>query len=266
MKTTVSEFAIRQLIKERLTPVDPNPVVDPSAAITNPQNSNFHPGSVAEFQVGLNSHLEDLPVQKLRSSYEEIVGILKKSKSKKDNSKMKNKKKSVVESLIRKHIRKIISEARGEAPDHRSKANIKRAQDTLRKFGSEDDYEGISSADTVAGVDAMAKLNIAADDAKSYGMGGDLGGVLDSRLDASWEKIHRYKKYSEKSFVTNTSDEQAISALRALFATDNIDSNDYDYLSAVLDGLDKSSFSQSEKSEIRDATKKAIFAHVKSAE
>jgi hypothetical protein len=266
MKTTVNEFAIRQLIKERLTPVDPNPVVDPSAAVTNPQNPNFRPESVAEFQVGLNSHLEDLPVQKLRSSYEEIVGVLTKKKSKKEDNKMKSKKMSVAEAAIRKHVRKIIAEAKEDAPDHRSKENIKRAQDTLRRFGTEGDYEGITSADTVAGVDAMSKLNIAADDAKSFGMGGDLGGVLDSRLDGSWKKIYGYQKYNEKAFVTKTSDEQAISALRALLATENIDSSDYDYLSTVLDGIDKSSFSQTEKSEIRDAVKKAIYAHVKSAE
>lgn len=266
MKTTVSEFAIRQLIKEKLTPVNPNPVVDPSAAVTNPQNANFRPSSVAEFQVGLNSHLEDLPVEKLRSSYEEIVGVLEKKKSKKDNDKMKNKKMSVAEAAIRKHVRKIIAEAREDAPDHRSKGNIKRAQDTLRRFGTEGDYEGITSADTVAGVDAMSKLNIAADDAKSFGMGGDLGGVLDSRLDGSWKKIYGYQKYNEKAFVTKTSDEQAVSALRALFSTDNIDKSDYEYLSTVLNGIDKSSFSQEEKSEIRDAVKKAIYAHVKSAE
>lgn len=266
MKTTVNEFAVRQLIKEKLTPVDPNPVVDPSAGVTNPQNINFRPGSVAEFQVGLNSHLEDLPVEKLRSSYEEIVGILAKKKSKKEDKKMRSKKMTVAEATIRRHIRKIIAEARGDAPDHRSKENIKRAQDTLRRFGTEGDYEGITSADTVAGVDAMSKLNIAADDAKSFGMGGDLGGVLDSRQDASWKKIYGYQKYNEKAFVSKTSDEQAISALRALFATDNVDSEDYEYLSTVLSGVDKSSFSQSEKEEIRDAAKKAIYAHIKSAE
>lgn len=255
MKTTVSEFAIRQLINEKLTPVEPNPVVDPSAAVTNPQNVNFRPDSVAEFQVALNSHLEDLPVKKLRSSYEEIVGVLTKKKSKKEDGKMKSKKMTVAEAAIRHHIRKIISEV---------DPKFKRAQDVMRS--NRDEEVQFDSADSTAGIRGMVDLQAAGDEAKSFGMDKDMGGVLDARQDDSWKKISSYQKYNEKAFVTKTSDSQAIAALRALFATDSIDSSDYEYLSTVLNGIDKSSFSQGEKEEIRDAVKKAIYAHIKSAE
>ena len=260
MKITVSEFAIRQLIKEKLTPVDPNPVVDPSAAVTNPQNKNFNPGSVAEFQVGLNSHLEDLPVEKLRSSYEEIVGVLTKKKSSKGDKKMRSRKMTVAEAIIRKHIRKIISEA--EVPRHRTKDNLARAQSMLRVHGVGGD-RGSSSADSNAIKDGLSKLMISADDATSVGGRGDMGVVNDMLSGKQLDEIEIYHGYGKKAVVRDASPEQAMRALGAVYSAGNgiISKEDYLFLDYCLQNIRYTKFDPKQKEELIKDLKETVWTY-----
>jgi len=131
----VSEEAIRELVREVLANkslgsvlvsehesdeemmpvVNVSNVVDPSAALTDPDNPNYKPNNSVELQVAVKALSDDLPTEKVPEVYDTLVGAIKVSKEKEDSKveeKMKNKNVDTkTESAIRLAIRKHLQEA-----------------------------------------------------------------------------------------------------------------------------------------------------------
>jgi len=115
---TLKESELRTLVKRLLEDkslgqtlaVNVNPVVDPSASLTNPDNLNYKPNSKQEFQVTLSSMIEDVPDEKIPDIYDSLKDVLdaKQNEEGKEQMEKSNKK---VEEAIRLAVRKILSEA-----------------------------------------------------------------------------------------------------------------------------------------------------------
>ena len=115
---TLKESELRTLVKRLLEDnslgqtlaVNVNPVVDPSASLTNPDNLNYKPNSKQEFQVTISSMIEDVPDEKIPDIYDSLKDALdaKQNEEGKEQMEKSNKK---VEEAIRLAVRKILSEA-----------------------------------------------------------------------------------------------------------------------------------------------------------
>lgn len=125
MKVTVKEEAIREFIRSALDgagsnmPANVNPVVDPSAAATDPSNPNFVPQTKQELDVALRQVTMDIPIDSVPRAYKAARAAINKEKNEKDLEMSKddrgvNKK---VEETVRKAVRKTISNlAEAELP------------------------------------------------------------------------------------------------------------------------------------------------------
>ena len=76
---TIKESTLRQLVKvlledKELGPalIKVNPVVDPSAALTDPSNLNYVPDSTVELKVALNSMASEVPQDNVPKIYKSI--------------------------------------------------------------------------------------------------------------------------------------------------------------------------------------------------
>jgi hypothetical protein len=115
---TLKESEIRKLVKRLLEDsslgptlaVRVNPVVDPSASLTNPDNENYKPNTRQELQISLGTMLEDVPDEKIPDIYDSLKDALdaKQNEEGKEQMEKSNKK---VEEAIRLAVRKILSEA-----------------------------------------------------------------------------------------------------------------------------------------------------------
>lgn len=120
-QVTVTESAIRALIREALnsrspetfkSPVKTSNVVDPSASLTDPGNSDYKPDSFEELKVAFNSLSEDIPQEKIPSVYKKIVSVIQNLDDKKEDKKLMKRKDTKVESFVRSKIRRMILENR----------------------------------------------------------------------------------------------------------------------------------------------------------
>jgi len=124
----VSEQAIRALVREALdgtglddTPVpdleavNVNPVVDPSQAVTNPNNPNYVPDSRVEFDVAIKNLVKDVPDEYVPNMYKSVVAAKddaeKKSKEDEHMDMKKEEQARQAEALVRRAIKGILGEA-----------------------------------------------------------------------------------------------------------------------------------------------------------
>jgi hypothetical protein len=89
--------------------VNVNPVVDPSAALTDPDNSNFKPNSKPELRVALNVLIDDLSDENMPGVYDAIKNALDAQEDKEGKKQMKNSNEKF--EGLRKVIRSLINEA-----------------------------------------------------------------------------------------------------------------------------------------------------------
>ena len=121
MKIIVNEEQMRKFIRETMmnpstgwqsttelsdSPASVSAVVDPSAAITDPENPNFKPSNRKELQIALSSIVDEIPDDLASDTFDVVNDAIKKEKEDKD---MKNDKK--VEEAVRLAIRKMLREA-----------------------------------------------------------------------------------------------------------------------------------------------------------
>jgi hypothetical protein len=173
MNMRVSEEAIRRHIREMMSspsvgwestgnrsdsPSSVSAVVDPSAALTDPSNSNFKPQNRKELKAALSTTLEDIADDDASQFYDAFNDLIEKNKV--EDEKMKDSKK--VEETIRLAIRKMLSEA--ELPPVKKipmgvhggewmKAHEKRRKDlekTLTGMSMDSDAEEMTRADAPA--------------------------------------------------------------------------------------------------------------------
>lgn len=172
MKIVVSEEQMRRFIRETMmnpsigwqstselsdSPATVSAVVDPSAAVTDPQNVNFKPSNRKELQIALSSIIDGIPDDLAGDTFDAVNDAIEKEKEDED---MKNDKK--VEEAIRLAIRKMLSEA--ELPPVKKipmgvhggewmKAHEKRRKDlekTLTGMNIDTDAEEMMRADAPA--------------------------------------------------------------------------------------------------------------------
>lgn len=174
MKLIVSKQAVREFIRETMmnpsvgwqstselsdSPAAVSAVVDPSAAVTDPENPNFKPSNRKELQIALLALADDVSDDLAGDTFDVVLDAIKKNEED-----MKNDKK--VEEAIRLAIRKMLSEA--ELPPVKKipmgvhggewmKAHEKRRKDlekTLTSMNVDTDAEEMTRADApVAGRD-----------------------------------------------------------------------------------------------------------------
>ena len=143
------------------SPAAVSAVVDPAAAVTDPENPNFKPSNRKELQIALLALVDDVSDDLAGDTFDVVLDAINKNK---DEDDMKNDKK--VEEAIRLAIRKMLSEA--ELPPVRKipmgvhggewmKAHEKRRKDlekTLTSMNVDTDAEEMMRADApVAGRD-----------------------------------------------------------------------------------------------------------------
>jgi len=117
MSKTIKESQIRSLVKVMLEDktlgpamVKVNPVVDPSAAITDPANLDFKPRSRKELQISLGALIDDLPDDNMPDVYDSLKKALAQQEDEKGKEQMK-KSNDRVEETVRFMIRKILVES-----------------------------------------------------------------------------------------------------------------------------------------------------------
>lgn len=126
-EVTVTEQAIREMVKEALDgghlgnltmpedPVNVNPVVDPSAAVTDPINPNFTPQTKPELDVALKQLTKDIPIEKVPGIYKAIHALIDAEEAKTEEGEEMTKAakggSKQVEEAVRLVIRKMLSEA-----------------------------------------------------------------------------------------------------------------------------------------------------------
>jgi len=175
-KVTVSELALRDLIKEVLgnneygavhipeskeEPVNVNDVIDLSAAVTDPGNDDQKPNSRAELQVAINTLSKDIPDDQVSDVYDKLKSAIimtdKEDKDRNEGPKEKTigdemtKKDTHVESMIRNAVRTILNEIVPKASyesvpwDYGSKDDEE--QEKTSKYSTMSDVEGMSIDD-----------------------------------------------------------------------------------------------------------------------
>lgn len=133
VQVTVSEEAIRQLVGEALDgghlgnlmvsedeePVNVNPVVDPSAAQTDPINQCFVPQTKPELDVAVKQLTKNVPVDKVQGTYKAIRAVIDAEQAKtEEEEEMKKTAQGgtrQVEEAVRHAVRKLIAQM-NEAP------------------------------------------------------------------------------------------------------------------------------------------------------
>lgn len=90
--------------------INVNPVVDPSAAETDPSNPNFKPSSKIELIVALKSLVDQLPDENIPDIYDSIKGSMIPKEEEDDKGKKKMNRDTKSEQLVRLAVRKILSE------------------------------------------------------------------------------------------------------------------------------------------------------------
>lgn len=123
MKVIVTKDAIRQYIREMFEspgigwqstgststfPVGISPIVDPSAAVTDPGNPNFKPQNRKELQTAISTMIDDISDDEASEFYDSLKHSVNDQKEE-DEKKMKRQ--NTAESIIRNSIRKILAEA-----------------------------------------------------------------------------------------------------------------------------------------------------------
>lgn len=156
MKIFATENSIREFLREAMSgtgagwpyavdmsekPIGTNPVVDPSAAVTDPDNQKFKPRNRTEFKIAVQSLVDDTADGDAPTLYDAVCDALRGLTN--DEDKMKNKgvgnSGSKVEETIRQNIKKILTEMYGkinEAQAWRVSYNIpnKRGRAQSEKF------------------------------------------------------------------------------------------------------------------------------------
>lgn len=128
-QVTVNEDALRDLVREALDgghlgnltmpeeeePVNVNPVVDPSACVTDPINPNFVPQTKPELDIALKQLTKDVPVDNVPRFYRAVHAVLDSEKlDDKEDEEMKKAAQggtTQVEEAVRLAIRKMLQEA-----------------------------------------------------------------------------------------------------------------------------------------------------------
>ena len=117
MPNQISESNLKTLVKRLLedTTLGPamvkvNPVVDPSAAITDPANSDYKPQSRQELQIAFNVLIDDLTDDNIPDIYDSLKDVLSKREDENGKEQMK-KSNDKVEETIRLMIRKLLIES-----------------------------------------------------------------------------------------------------------------------------------------------------------
>lgn len=117
----IDESTVRSLIKvlledKTLGPamVKVNPVVDPSAAVTDPSNSNFMPQDSVELKVAFSSMVDELPQDSVPDIYNKVKSALQSVEDKKGKKQMKDSNKKLEES-IRSTVRSLLKQIMLEA-------------------------------------------------------------------------------------------------------------------------------------------------------
>lgn len=134
----------------KVQPISVNPVVDPMASITDPDNKKFAPQNKAEFQVAMG-HI-DLPEEKFDDLYKKINQTIKDlrkesetssintktMKKDKENKKMANQRRDTqAEAFVRMQVRNILREAIGDVPIGKTPSrgtNVSTGDTTLQKM------------------------------------------------------------------------------------------------------------------------------------
>lgn len=139
----------------KVQPISANPVVDPMASITDPDNKKFAPQNKAEFQVAMG-HI-DLPEEKFDDLYKKINQTIKDlrkesetssintktMKKDKENKKMANSRRDTqAEAFVRMQIRNILRETRGDNVKMPGQARYGR--NVSRSYNPPIDNEGMS--------------------------------------------------------------------------------------------------------------------------
>lgn len=117
MPNKISESNLKTLVKRLLEDatlgpamVKVNPVVDPSAAITDPANSDYKPQSRQELQIAFNVLIDDLTDDNIPDIYDSLKDVLSKREDENGKEQMK-KSNDKVEETIRLMIRKLLIES-----------------------------------------------------------------------------------------------------------------------------------------------------------
>lgn len=121
MKLVVTKDAIREYIKEMITtpgvgwqttgdlstaPVGVSAIVDPSAALTNPDNPKFVPQNRKELQPAVSALIDDISDDDAANFYDKLKDSIEDLRNEDEDMIKKNK----VEEVVRKTIRKMLSE------------------------------------------------------------------------------------------------------------------------------------------------------------
>lgn len=132
---TVTEDAVREFVKEALysmhlgdltipdpeqeAPVNVNPVVDQSAAETDPMNTHFVPQNKPELDVAFRNLIKDVPVEKVPGIYKIVTKAIELDSDKTEEDEQMKKASqggtSKIKEAIRNEIRKVLSEI---SPSH----------------------------------------------------------------------------------------------------------------------------------------------------
>jgi hypothetical protein len=112
-RVIVTEDAVRKLIRCALAgePIEPNPKVDPSRALTDTAPAGSLPHNRQELAVAINAIAKDAPVDDVPTIYASVKDALA-ARKKDDEEKMDKK----VENNVRMLVRKIIKEMAGDDP------------------------------------------------------------------------------------------------------------------------------------------------------
>ena len=130
--TNVTKILLRTLVRRLLEDkslgpamINVNPVVDPSAAVTDPSNPNFKPSSKTELIVALKSLVDQLPDENIPDIYDSIKGSMLPKEDEDDKGKKQMNRDTKSEQLVRLAVRKILSEI-SSASQRRAGPEIKR--------------------------------------------------------------------------------------------------------------------------------------------
>jgi len=157
-KNFLNESDLRSLVKTLLEDktlgpelIKVNPVVDPSAALTDPSNSDYKPNSKQELRIALSSMLDDLSDEKISSVYDSLKSALQSQKDDegKDQVVKSNKK---IEETIRVIVRELLE--RVELPKHHLKEYFELDPTTGEKI-----WRGTGPAPKLAASSKMQKLD-----------------------------------------------------------------------------------------------------------
>jgi hypothetical protein len=114
---TIKESTLRQIVKvlledKALGPalIKVNPVVDPSAALTDPSNLNYVPDSAVELKVALNSMASEIPQDNVPKIYKSIKQAIEDAAADEKGKSDMKKEKTSVEETVRNIVKKIIEE------------------------------------------------------------------------------------------------------------------------------------------------------------